>query len=175
MNNKGLGTLICWFFSDYIIKKVLEDQLFPLNLSLCFDFVIFLTMFLKGLDFCQFQVRRIENCGELEEELGEQIRLWYTVYMYESLRKSFLKSKKKNNKRNDNVFSRIKCVSYFILLRLCGVFVGYCLFVHMLIFLLNSLLISCCFGVREWHILSPFQMAVQVSNQTVSIWSPSMT
>lgn len=57
MNNKSLGTLIYWFFNDYIIKKVLVEQLFPPNLSLCFDFVIFLTMFLKGLDFCQFQVR----------------------------------------------------------------------------------------------------------------------
>lgn len=50
-----------------------------------------------------------------------------------------------------------------------GGFVGYCLFVCTLIFLFNSLLISCYFGVRIWHIFSPFQMAVQVFNQAVSI------
>lgn len=85
--------------------------------------------------------------------MGSWKRNWGSRYDYDTLHTCMKVSEnnfksKKTNKRNDNVFSRIKSVSYFILLLLCGVFDGYCLFVHTLIFLLNSLLILCYFVVR---------------------------
>lgn len=86
-NNKGLGTLIYWFFNDCTLRRYQWSNCFLQICHLCFDFVIFLTMFWKGLIFVSFKLRRIEKCGELEEELGEQIWLWYIVYMYESLRR----------------------------------------------------------------------------------------